>query len=79
MSAPNPIKILFSAWPTRQALADEIGADVSAVHKWAQNGRIPSDWQMFVQKAAVRRGLEYATAEWMLEIHCRPALSGDAA
>lgn len=69
MKHANPIEHLIASWPTRKALADEIGANVEAVHKWARSGRIPSDWQAAVQRAAESSGISYATAQWMLDAH----------
>lgn len=69
MKELTPIQALIAEWPTRQALADEVGAKVDAVHKWAASGRIPSGWQAEVVSAAQRRGFAHVTAEWMLEQH----------
>ena len=73
MAQENPIKTLIDTWPTRKALADEIGANTDAVHKWAAAGRIPADWQAAVVIAARDKGLGYVTADWMLEQHRREA------
>lgn len=73
MKHTNDIEPLISVWPSRQSFADEIGANVDAVHKWAKSGRIPSGWQRAVSKAALARGVSYATAEWMLSVHATEA------
>jgi hypothetical protein len=75
MKDASPIKQLIDCWPTREALALEIGAKADVVHKWANSGRIPSGWQAAVTHAAQARGLEYATAEWMLQVHARCPIS----
>lgn len=63
----------------RRALAEATGASVATVHKWAANGRIPSNWQAFaVDYAQTREGFEYVTAEWMLEQHADDARRGAA-
>ena len=67
----SPIRDLINQWSPRSALADEIGASVEQVHKWAQFGRIPSEWQYPVMQAAARRGLAGIDAEWMLRTHQR--------
>ena len=67
----TPIQALIADWPTRQSFADEVGAKVDAVHKWAASGRIPSGWQAEVVAAAQRRGLAHVTAEWMLDQHAQ--------
>jgi hypothetical protein len=69
--AENPITTLINDWPTRRALANELGAKEAAVHKWAASGRIPSEWQNKVVQAARRRGLRYVTPAWMLAQHDR--------
>lgn len=63
------ITALINLWPTRRTLADEIGANEAAVHKWAANNRIPSDWQARVVRAARRRGWREITPAWMIEAH----------
>ena len=73
MSNETPIRDLIDTWPTRKALAEEIGANPDAVHKWAASGRIPSDWQAAVVIAARDNGLDHITADWMLEKHRREA------
>lgn len=71
MQQKSPICALIDAWPTRKHLADEIGANAAAVHKWAAAGRIPSDWQAPVVRAAQRLGFERITGDWMVEKHSR--------
>ena len=61
---------MIDEWPSRRALALDIGAKVEAVHKWAQAGRIPTDWQALVIKAARLRGYDL-TPEMMIEAHSR--------
>jgi hypothetical protein len=68
----TPIKNLIGAWGSRRALAEEIGATVAQVHKWADSGRIPSRWQASVIEAAQRRGMNHVTAEWMVQVHAQP-------
>lgn len=69
MKQTHPITDLIDSWPTRQALADEVGASVDAVHKWANSGRIPPGYQLAVSDAAIARGHDYATERWMLLQH----------
>jgi len=65
----TPIKNLLGAWGSRRALAEEIGASVAQVHKWAEAGRIPSRWQASVIEAAQRKGLSHVTGDWMVKVH----------
>ena len=69
MTEHSHIKDLIDTWPTRKALAEQIGANVDAVHKWAATNRIPSDWQARVIKAAQACGLAYVTGDWMVAQH----------
>lgn len=69
----NLIADLINQWPTRKTLAEEIGADLSAVHKWAQSNRIPSGWMQSVIEAAQRRGFSWVTAAWMVAAHAQEA------
>jgi hypothetical protein len=69
MSEHSHIKDLIDTWPTRKALAEQIGANVDAVHKWAATNRIPSDWQARVIKAAQACGLTHVTGDWMVAQH----------
>jgi len=65
----KPISGLIARWPNRQALADDIDANIEAVHKWAKSDRIPSGWMLAVVNAAQSRGFEDVTAEWMITAH----------
>ncbi len=69
MSEKNPITDLIDQWKPRRELAEEIGANLETVHKWAASGRIPPRWQAKVITAAQRRGLWHVTAEWMVLQH----------
>jgi predicted GIY-YIG superfamily endonuclease len=67
----NPIEWLVSHWGSRKALAEIIGAETIAVHRWAQRSRIPSDWQAAVVEAAQDAGMGEIDAAWMLAAHDR--------
>jgi hypothetical protein len=71
MSEKTPITDLIDTWKPRQLLADEIGANLAAVHKWASANRIPSDWQAPVVRAAQAKGLTEITGNWMVSAHSR--------
>lgn len=73
MSNISSIRELIDAWPTRKALADEVGANVEAVHKWASVNRIPADWQAAVIVAALNMGLKGINGDWMVKQHARAA------
>ena len=65
----NDICKLIGHWPTRQAFADAVGANVEAVHKWAKAGRIPSGWHHATVIAARTAGVTYATPDWIISVH----------
>jgi hypothetical protein len=67
----KPITELIDRWRPRRALAEEIGASVEQVHKWAQFGRIPVEWHIAVIEAAARKGVQGIDADWMLRAHNR--------
>ena len=69
METRNHIAELIKRWPRRQDFAEEVGATLDSVHKWAQSGRVPSDRQMAVRDAAARRGFFDITSDWMLAVH----------
>lgn len=68
------VRSLIAQWPTRKALASEIGMKTDAVHKWAQNQSIPARHHLKVIRAAQRRGIEI-DAHALAEMHA----SDDAA
>lgn len=47
---------MIDMWPTRRELAADVGANLDAVHKWAQKNSIPAHWQASFVEAAKRRG-----------------------
>lgn len=68
MTQPHNISDLIKLWPSRKALADDVGDTLDNVHKWAQSGRIPSWKQSSVLEAARNRGFE-VDGEWMVRVH----------
>ena len=76
----NPIAWLISHWPLRNDFASSVGAELQAVHKWAQTGRIPSGWQGAALDAAIDLGVDGVDAQWMIDAHdIRLASKGGAA
>ncbi|MDR9393959.1 MAG: hypothetical protein RI571_06480 [Roseovarius sp.] len=67
----TPIRDLIDRWATRKQLADEIGASLASVHKWAKFNRIPANWQASVIRAAQAQGFSDITAEWMVSSHAQ--------
>jgi len=48
MSEIASFRAVIELWPSREALASEIGARSSAVSKWWQRDRIPSEYWLAV-------------------------------
>lgn len=77
MNQFSSIRDLIDAWPTRSALADDLGVKVDRVHKWARANRIPVDHLGAVLRAAHARGFEIS-ADRLIDLH-QPDLGRDAA
>ena len=50
---------IIAVWPTRRAMAEELGTDVSVarVHKWHQRNHIPGEIDVHLVPALHRRGI----------------------
>lgn len=59
----NHISDLLGRWPTRAALADQIGVKTATVHKWAQNRSIPSRYHPSILDAALGQGIALSADE----------------
>ncbi|MDJ0631075.1 MAG: hypothetical protein QNJ44_22650 [Rhodobacter sp.] len=75
MAEIRTIRELVNLWPTRAELARDISAvsplieaTTHQVHKWAENGSIPSKYQSAVLRAATERGFP-VTAELLITLH----------
>lgn len=73
MEKNHEVAELIGMWPSRQSFADDVGANIEAVQKWIQSGRIPARWMLSVMDAAKRRGHKHVTPEWMLAVHAAKA------
>jgi hypothetical protein len=82
MSNFQNIKSLIDAWPTRRALAEDIGTSADRVHKWAASNAIPASFHASVIDKGVARGIQI-DADLMVRLHAKdpaPAQAeGDAA
>ena len=65
------IKTLVKLWPSRKAMAEDVGATLASVNKWAQSGSIPAWFHGAVLRAAKTRGIE-VTAEDLVRLHDLP-------
>jgi hypothetical protein len=43
-SAPRTFRDVIGLWPSKEALAGDVGATIPAVRKWWQRDSIPSEW-----------------------------------
>ncbi len=53
---PSTSEIL-KRWPSRQAVADDAGVDLFAVHRWHQRGSIPGKHDSRLLAGAEKRGI----------------------
>jgi hypothetical protein len=44
MLAQTSFRSIIELWPSREAMASDIGAGASTVSKWWQRDSIPADW-----------------------------------
>jgi hypothetical protein len=51
----DSVRNIIALWKSPEALAAEIGANVEAVRKWRQRGRIPADWWVPIARTPVGR------------------------
>ena len=77
MSEPAPelgsFRSIIDLWPTKEAAADDIGADAGKVSKWWQRDSIPSPhWFAWVE-AAGRRGFSGVTFELLARLAAEKA------
>lgn len=80
MTSFDNIRSLIDAWPTRRALAEDIGTSADRVHKWAASNAIPASFHAAVIAQGRARGIP-VDAELMVQLHAKPlpATTGDAA
>lgn len=68
MAEITSIKMLLKCWPTRKALADDIGVSKDRVDKWAQTESIPARYHAGVIRSALGRGF-VVSAEDLVRLH----------
>ena len=49
----NSFRELIELWPSREALASDIGAKASAVSKWWQRDSVPAEWWLPIMATEV--------------------------
>lgn len=58
---------IIAKWPTKRALAEEVGAKLKTVELWHFRNRIPASWWRQLIKAAAARQLPI-TSEVLVEV-----------
>jgi hypothetical protein len=53
---PSSFRSIIELWPTHAALAADIGAPVTAIPKWSQRDRIPSEWWASILNTRTAKG-----------------------
>lgn len=65
MSRNHAITDILSRWPSRQALADDLGLGVIVVHRWHQRQRIPAKYDSALLDCASKRNIPLNWRELM--------------
>ena len=67
MSRFSSFRDVVNAWPTRDALAKDVGANLWLVLKWPQRDWIPAEWWLALLKTKTAREVGL-TAEDLLRL-----------
>jgi hypothetical protein len=67
------IAAVIDLWPTRAALASDIGVTPDRVHKWAQKSAVPARFQSCLLDAGLARGFKL-DADLIVRLHSVPAV-----
>lgn len=72
MQELTSFRSVIELWPSREAMASDIGAGASAVSKWWQRDSIPAEWwaPLLVTERAAQVGI---SAQMMTDWAARPA------
>lgn len=70
MSDLTTFQSVIELWPSREAMASDLGAGASGVSKWWQRDSIPAEWwaSVLVTKVAITAGV---TAELLARLAAR--------
>lgn len=70
MSEPTSFRSIIELWPSREAMALDVGAKDRAVSKWWQRDNIPAEWWSAVLATSIARHAGI-TAEMMTALAAR--------
>jgi len=62
---------IISRWPSRKALAADMGEPITTIHMWAHRNSIAGKFDVKLVSAAKRRGI-YLTYEELAQTRCAP-------
>ena len=65
MENKNPTLDILNRWPSRSALASDVGAKLIAVHRWHQRSSIPAKYDSTLLDAASARNIPLNWRELM--------------
>jgi hypothetical protein len=57
---------IINRWPSRRALAEDVGVNLYAVHHWHNRNRIPAEYDAALLVAAGRRGIALGFEELVM-------------
>jgi len=72
MQTNDPTQTILKRWPSRQAVADDTGVALVAVHRWWQRKSIPAKYDAALLDAASRRNIPLNWRELMDARSARP-------
>jgi hypothetical protein len=67
MTELTSFRLIIELWPSREAMAADIGAGASAVSKWWQRDSVPAEWwsAILMTDVAVSVGLNAETLTFL--------------
>ena len=67
---------MIARWPSRSALASELGVEHWLVEAWHRKNSIPPRWFDAVVRAAIKRDIEGVSTEVLLRLHMKRVEEG---
>lgn len=65
MKKNQAILDILNRWPSRRAMAADVGKDIIVIHRWFQRESIPPEYDATLIDAAAQRGIDLGERELM--------------